>query len=172
MLERQGHLPGYTGHIPKSNENESFDPTPQKFYHIPNYQGFIPAAKSENLYGKTFSRITEMSALKEYIPGKDLPPEQRYKSVAQENFTPQLRIPVMPFKPKTYPSRPPSALESIPEKTVLNFFGSRAPGGKIYFGEEKKKEVRKNTEASQDNGLSYELARKRANEEMGIKIGN
>ena len=106
MLERQGHFPGYTGHIPKFNEKEDFDPIPQKFYHIPNYQGFIPAAKSENLYGKTFAKITEMSSLKDYISGKDLPACERFKSVAQENYTQQLKFLLCLLKRRNTLNRP------------------------------------------------------------------
>lgn len=168
MLERQGHLPGYTGHIPKFYEKEDFDPIPPKYHHIPNYQGFIPAAKSENLYGKTFAKITEMSSLKNYIPGKDLPANERFKSVAHENYTQQLRIPVMPFKQKEYPKPPKSAVSSIPESTVMSFFGSRVPGQKIYIGEEKNKKVENKSFSKEDQGLNYEQARKLANDELGI----
>ncbi len=52
-------IPGYTRHIP-SNQKENHNPPPQikRHGHIPGYAGYIPKIKPENLYGKTFGKIT------------------------------------------------------------------------------------------------------------------
>lgn len=168
MLERQGQLPGYTGHIPKFTQNEEFDPMPKKYFHIPNYQGFIPSVKAENLYGKTYSKITETTALGNFIKGKSLPPEERFKSVNKENFTNQLRIPVMPLKPKTYPEPPVDPLTKIPTDTKLNFFGSKVPGSKIYIETQQKKPEKPQKIEEKNEFLSYQQARKLADQERGV----
>ena len=100
MQERQGHLPGYTGHIPKNPSLEESGQVPIKYSHIPNYQGFIPGVKAENLFGKTYGKITEISALGTHNKGRDVPPEEKYKTIAKDNYVNQIRIPVMPFRPK------------------------------------------------------------------------
>ena len=108
MLERQGHLPGYTGHIPKNPALEEVGQAPVKYSHIPNYQGFIPGVKAENLFGKTYAKITEISSL--------------------GTHTNQLRIAVMPFRPKEYPEPPVDPIDLVPQDTVSKFFGMRVPG--------------------------------------------
>ena len=125
MLERKGHLPGYTGYIPSMDklEEEAANNGPRP--HIPNYQGFVPGIRSENLFGKTFGNITEDSSLKKYNKGIDLPIQDKYKSVTTECFTNQTRIPVMPLKPKKYPEAPRDPSESIPKESMYKFFGVR-----------------------------------------------
>ena len=164
MLERQGHLPGYTGHIPKNPALEEVGQIPVKYSHIPNYQGFIPSVKAENLFGKTYGKITEMSALGSHNIGRDMPPDDKYKSIAQDNFTSQMRIPVMPFRPKEYPEPPVDPIESVPLDTVSKFFGVRgnyassrdhagSDGGRGEAAPSREVEV----------ALSYEQARNLAN---------
>ena len=50
----------------------------------------------------------------------------------------------------------------------MSFFGSRVPGQKIYFGEEKNNRVQNKIIRKEDEGLSYEQARKLANDELAI----
>lgn len=125
MQERHGHLPGYTGYIPKHLSDEyavqNQGPRPQ----IPNYQGFIKGIASENMFGHTYGKITEASALEQYPKGRDLPPDLKFKSVTQMTYTPQLRVPVMPLKPKVYPPRPRDPIDDIPETTLNRFYGVR-----------------------------------------------
>ena len=40
-------------------------------------------------------------------------------------YTPQLRVPVMPLKPKVYPPLPHDPIEDIPETTLNRFYGVR-----------------------------------------------
>lgn len=165
MLERQGHLPGYTGHIPKNPALEEVGRVPVKYSHIPNYQGFIPGVKAENLFGTTYGKITEISSLGTHIKGRDFPPEEKYKSTAQQNYTNQQRIPVMPFRPKQYPEPPVDPLSEIPHETVSQFFGVRVHG---YHGQSFARTTVENPHGHHDKTdpevvLSYEEARKAAN---------
>lgn len=127
MQDRRGFLPGYTGHIPKQPKPDEVlnqgGPRP----HIPNYQGFIPGVKSENLFGKTYGQVTETSALNTYNKGRDLPLEEKFKTVTQDNYTNQMRIPVMPLRPKEYPAPPEDPLSKIPIDTQSKFWGVK-PG--------------------------------------------
>ena len=167
MLERQGHLPGYTGHIPKNPALEEVGQVPVKYSHIPNYQGFIPGVKAENLFGKTYGKITEISALGTHNKGRDVPPEEKYKSIAKDNYTNQLRIPVMPFRPKEYPEEPEDPINAIPGETIGKFFGVRVPGRGNYYDEGQDNPngvITKDGEARIENErlVSYEEARKLA----------
>ncbi|OMJ89552.1 hypothetical protein SteCoe_8252 [Stentor coeruleus] len=167
MLERQGHLPGYTGHIAKNPALEEVGPVPVKHSHIPNYQGFIPSVKAENLFGKTYGKITEISSLGTHNKGKDIPPEEKYKSIAQENYTNQLRINVMPFRPKEYPEPPVDPITEIPPETISMFFGQRVPGGMnstqgFRLSNNLENAKQNNQTTPSETLLSYEEARKLA----------
>jgi hypothetical protein len=83
--------------------------------------------KSENLFGETFGRITEASALKQYHQGRDLPIDVKYQTVTQMTYTKQLRIPVMPLRPKVYPPPPEDAIDQIPPTTLAKFYGVHDP---------------------------------------------
>ena len=164
MLERQGHLPGYTGHIPKNPALEEVGQIPVKYSHIPNYQGFIPSVKAENLFGKTYGKITEMSALGSHNIGRDMPPDDKFKSIAQDNYTSQMRIPVMPFRPKEYPEPPVDPIESVPLDTISKFFGARGNyGGGRNYPESDRGQDEGVQNRDVEAALSYEEARKLAN---------
>ena len=166
MLERQGHLPGYTGHIPKNPALEEVGQIPVKHSHIPNYQGFIPGVKAENLFGKTYGKITEISSLGTHNKGRDIPPEEKYKSIAKDNYTNQLRIAVMPFRPKEYAEPAVDPIYEVPQDTVAGFYGVRVPGKGIYVdnspGRTANAAYREPEEAEIERMLSYEEARKLA----------
>lgn len=164
MLERQGHLPGYTGHIPKNPALEEVGQAPVKYSHIPNYQGFIPSVKAENLFGKTYGKITEMSALGTHNIGRDMPADDKYKSIAQDNYTSQMRIPVMPFRPKEYPEPAVDPIDLIPPDSISKFFGMRGQGGSAYYPESEQGDF--NNAANEKNPevkLTYQEARRLAN---------
>lgn len=127
MQERGGHLPGYTGHVPKLLSEEVHGIAHARRPQIPNYQGFIPGVKSENLFGQTYGRITEASALNEYHKGRDLPLDSRYQTVTKMTYKNQLRIPVMPLRPKVYPPAPVDPVELIPDTTLAKFYGVHDP---------------------------------------------
>ena len=60
---KHSQIPGYTGHVAQ----QRFDPQPPvevnqhpPQYQIPGYLGFIPSIKSDNIYGKSYGRITNL----------------------------------------------------------------------------------------------------------------
>lgn len=57
---KKNPIVGYMGYSP-SNEaaNEYSDSGKITEAHIPGYVGYIPGVKSENLYAKTYGKITE-----------------------------------------------------------------------------------------------------------------
>lgn len=61
MLEarsKKNPIVGYMGYMP-SNEGEECDGSNRiGESHVPGYVGYIPAVKSENLYAKTYGKIT------------------------------------------------------------------------------------------------------------------
>jgi hypothetical protein len=52
-------IPGYTGCLPQKEENLSEFQQISTNGQIPGYVGYIPSIKPENLYGKTYGKITE-----------------------------------------------------------------------------------------------------------------
>ncbi|CAK57176.1 unnamed protein product (macronuclear) [Paramecium tetraurelia] len=54
-----------------------------------DYAGFVPGIKSENLFGKTFGKITLLSSTHEHHRGSDLPADIRYKSEVKEAYCDQ-----------------------------------------------------------------------------------
>ena len=55
---KKNHIVGYMGYQPNQEREESegnFHPAEN---HVPGYVGYIPAVKSENLYAKTYGKIT------------------------------------------------------------------------------------------------------------------
>jgi hypothetical protein len=91
MLEtKAGNLPGYCGYVPKQLIPEPQPTKPEARAHIPNYCGFIPGVRSENLYGKTYGKITEISATNTYNKGIDVPKVEKFRTTTSENFTDQL----------------------------------------------------------------------------------
>jgi hypothetical protein len=56
------------------------------------YAGYITSIKSENLFASTYGKITYGISQKDYVKGQDVPPEVRYKSMAQEQFVNQRQV--------------------------------------------------------------------------------
>jgi len=59
VKNKKNHIVGYMGYQPgaESAENQDLSPTIIDS-HVPGYVGYIPAVKSENLYAKTYGKIT------------------------------------------------------------------------------------------------------------------
>lgn len=89
---KKGYLPGYTGHIPQFVPEKYTGPVEAPKKRIPGkegcdsvgYQGFVPAIKSENMFGETFSKTTLRSAEGEVHKGREVPPEERYKTLGMQ----------------------------------------------------------------------------------------
>lgn len=53
---------------------------------VPGYVGFIPSIRAENLYGKTYGRITEDCYHGQYYQGGELPADIRFLSTTKQAF--------------------------------------------------------------------------------------
>ena len=78
MLDRNHYsyiVPGYSGHIPQNileKQEEIAHVKPKA--HIPGYQGYVPSIKSENMFGKTYGKITDLIANNDFVKGADVNP--------------------------------------------------------------------------------------------------
>jgi hypothetical protein len=91
-----------------------------------------------------------------------MPPDDKYKSIAQDNYTSQMRIPVMPFRPKEYPEPPVDPIETVPNDTISKFFGMRGNNaGNSYYSNDEHLEDQDRQNDSEVK-LSYEEARRMA----------
>lgn len=61
IRSKKNPIAGYMGYIPPSEEHEDSQPT-YLDSHIPGYVGYVPSVKPENLYAKTYGKITENCA--------------------------------------------------------------------------------------------------------------
>ena len=61
MLEtksKKNPIVGYMGYVPDREHQEGEEAPHISESHVPGYVGYIPAVKSENLYAKTYGKIT------------------------------------------------------------------------------------------------------------------
>ena len=54
--------------------------------HIPGYKGYVKSIKSENMFGKTYGKITDLIAKEQYHIGPDVQPIERYTSLNREAY--------------------------------------------------------------------------------------
>ena len=94
-------LPGYTGykpaHLKEEEEREraleatamiEADAGPR----VPGYQGYVPSIKSENVFGGTYGKTTQGQRQGAYVAaGFDTDDRDRYTSVANQNYGPQMQ---------------------------------------------------------------------------------
>jgi len=86
-------IPGYTGHIPSQEEVvEGGEFIQGATSQIPGYVGYIPHLKPENMFGKTYGKITSIAKNEEMPIGNSINPEARYNSSMKEAFVNQLEI--------------------------------------------------------------------------------
>jgi hypothetical protein len=90
MLDRNHYsyiVPGYSGHIPAHVLEQQEEKMPQsKTAHIPGYKGYVKSIKSENLFGNTYGKITDMIAQDTYHVGPDVKPMERYTSLNRQAY--------------------------------------------------------------------------------------
>jgi hypothetical protein len=80
------------------------------------------------LYGKTYGKITEISATNTYNKGIDVPKTDKFRTTTIENYTDQLGKPVYHLKPKPV-AQPPEPLGSdIPSDIQNKFWGIKDQG--------------------------------------------
>jgi hypothetical protein len=76
-------------HIPKNLVDDEPVKRNEGEYQIPGYQGYIPSIKSENMYGKTYGKLTYTISSQKYHKGQDVEPQDRYSSSYAEIFVNQ-----------------------------------------------------------------------------------
>ena len=76
------------GNHSKHGENWLGGPTQNvKAQHIPGYSGYIPKINSENLYGKSFAKVSGISINQEHPIGFVPPTDDKYKTTAQIEYS-------------------------------------------------------------------------------------
>jgi len=85
------YMPGYTGHIPKIQREESVNRIQHK-KHIPGYSGYIESVKAENSFGKSYGKITADSLSKDIPKGSELNAHSRYTSTLKDTFQRSVKI--------------------------------------------------------------------------------
>lgn len=91
VKNKKNPIAGYMGCLP-TNEDRDDSNGPLIDSHIPGYVGYIPGVKSENLYAKTYGKITENCSKQNFPRGIELPPEIKYKSTTKETYVDPNRI--------------------------------------------------------------------------------
>ena len=56
---KKNAIVGYMGYVPSNEGYQEEGIGGQIDSHVPGYVGYIPGVKSENLYAKTYGKITE-----------------------------------------------------------------------------------------------------------------
>lgn len=85
VKNKKNPIAGYMGYVP-SNDDKGDDKGPVLDSHIPGYVGYIPGVKSENLYAKTYGKITQNCAKQNYPKGIELPADIKYKSTTKDTY--------------------------------------------------------------------------------------
>jgi len=85
-------IPGYTGFLPKTFGAEDNSQRDRPHSEVPGYAGFIPAVKSENLFGKTYGKLTYISSSGDHEKGSEVPNQLRYTSLLQNSFVNQRHV--------------------------------------------------------------------------------
>ncbi|CAD8062571.1 unnamed protein product [Paramecium sonneborni] len=80
---------GNTGFVPAQDFDQDLLQIQGNRNHIPNYAGFVPGIRSENLFGKTFGKITLLSSTRQHHQGSNLPADLRYTSEVKEAYNDQ-----------------------------------------------------------------------------------
>lgn len=83
---KKDFIPGYTGCVPQKTDDLSECQQISANGQIPGYIGYIPSVKPENLFGKTYGKITENCYNGRYHQGIDLPPAVRFTSTIKDTF--------------------------------------------------------------------------------------
>ena len=78
------------GNTSKQGPNWIGGPTDNvKAQHVPGYQGYVPNIKSENLYGKSYAKVTGQAINNEFIKGVALPARDRFMTQTGFEFNKQ-----------------------------------------------------------------------------------
>ena len=83
IKNKKSHIVGYMGYSPSHQTDQNDNLGPSTDSHIPGYVGYIPAIKSENLYAKTYGKITQNCSKGSYHKGIELPTDVKYVSTTK-----------------------------------------------------------------------------------------
>jgi hypothetical protein len=83
---KKAPIVGYMGYVPNSESEQQGNASSPIDAHVPGYVGYIPAVKSENLYAKTYGKITENCNRGNYYKGIELPNEVKYTSTTKDTY--------------------------------------------------------------------------------------
>ncbi len=90
----------FDSYIPAQEDGDEGEFSLSKKNHIPGifftteyleigYQGYIPRVRPENMFGKTYGKLTYMALNGQTFPGNSPPTDERFKSIAQGSFVNQ-----------------------------------------------------------------------------------
>ena len=85
VKNKKNPIAGYMGYQPNREDRDDAGGSVIDS-HIPGYVGYIPSVKSENLYAKTYGKITENCSKQNFPKGIEFPPETKYKSTTKETY--------------------------------------------------------------------------------------
>ena len=138
MLDRNHYsyiVPGYSGHIPAHILEQAEEKLPQvKTAQIPGYQGYVKSIKSENMFGKTYGKITDTIAKDSYHIGPDVQPIERYTSLNREAFCDLTKVKEKNVSEVVGVCPAPEIYQApIPKKIIYDFFGVQIKPEKVSF---------------------------------------
>lgn len=85
ISNKKNPIAGYMGYVP-SNQDKDDSSGLVIDSHIPGYVGYIPAVKSENIYARTYGKITQNCYKGNYPKGIEFPPDIKYKSTTKDTY--------------------------------------------------------------------------------------
>ena len=115
------YMPGYTGHNPKIQREEVVNRIQHK-KHIPGYCGYIESIKSENVFAKSYGKLTAESLSKNITKGAEVPPHTRYTSTLKDTFQRSVKI-QSTAELLGVSNRKDTYLKPIPIDTINKFWG-------------------------------------------------
>ena len=84
VKSKKGAIVGYMGYVPANESGEQqYSQISGIDAHVPGYVGYIPAVKSQNLYAKTYGKITQNCNRGNYYKGIELPTDVKYTSTTK-----------------------------------------------------------------------------------------
>lgn len=89
MLEarsKKNAIVGYMGYVPGKEGEEGEESGHIGESHVPGYVGYIPGVKSENLYAKTYGKITQNCNQGQFHKGIELPNDVKYTSTTKDTY--------------------------------------------------------------------------------------
>jgi len=108
-------IPGYTGFLPKTFGAGEDIQRDKPHGEIPGYAGFIKAVKAENLFAKTYGKLTYISSAGDHEKGCEIPDDFRYTSMLQDTYVNQRNVNARTVA---------DVVGVVPDKTVYTETGS------------------------------------------------